>query len=95
MICVYDVDITLVITYACIGLADHMLKRHQLRVLGGLFMNNYISRMIYIGLADHMLKRHQLRILGGRFAAEAANLRRYPMEMYSAMSAQMDHANEV
>ena len=41
-----------------------------------------------------LFDKHQALIMGGFFAAEAANLRRYPCSLYAAMRNQQKHPNE-
>ena len=45
-------------------------------------------------LAEYLLQHAGHLTLGGYFAAEAANLRRYPIELYKAFAAQQLHPNE-
>ena len=56
-------------------------------------LSAWLSHTVGPPLAHHLLSGGQRLVLGGFFAAEAANLRRYPRSVYLGMARQQQHPN--
>ena len=56
-------------------------------------LSAWLSHTVGPPLAHHLLSNAQRLVLGGYFAAEAANLRRYPRSVYLGMARQQQHPN--
>ena len=56
-------------------------------------LSAWLSHTVGPPLARHLLSGGQRLVLGGFFAAEAANLRRYPRSVYVVMARQQQHPN--
>lgn len=75
---------------------NHKSRRASNRFVPSGFSNmtSWLYHTLGVNLSLWMLDRHHSIRYGGTFAAERANILRYPLSLYEAMRLQQRHANE-